>query len=273
MIPTSDKHEVLSWISNLRQNKCQRESFLKLRDYLLSSDIHSDSDWLKRLRREISKGESSYLSMLGGLFDKEGKLDNFLAYASSQGIEKKELFEAYFFNYHVKNFFKKSFGTVHDMCSGSGINGFYLLSEKSCSRVEFYDIKQPRIFDSLKGYFTINNPAPNFNANLEDITKIKEIVPSKDSIITAVHACGSLTDKVISIAINSRMPFAVVPCCHPSDDSTYLSSEIIASFPDPSQAIDAIRLYNAKSQGYEVALRTIPKEVTEKNRIIIGNPL
>ena len=43
---------------------------------------------------------------------------------------------------------------------------------------------------------------------------LANVRPTPDTLLVSVHACGSLTDYVLDLAIEGRSPVAVVPCCH-----------------------------------------------------------
>lgn len=40
------------------------------------------------------------------------------------------------------------------------------------------------------------------------------IIPASSTVLVAVHACGILSDKAISLAIQGNSPLVFVPCCH-----------------------------------------------------------
>ena len=88
------------------------------------------------------------------------------------------------------------YDVIYDLCCGKGMVADYFLRQ---------------------GYSAIpidkkaNNRAI-VNVQEQDIFKLRMLQPS--SLVLAMHACGTLTDRVIELSIESENDFAVVSCCH-----------------------------------------------------------
>jgi hypothetical protein len=88
-------------------------------------------------------------------------------------------------------------------------------------------------------------------------------------LVVACHACGSLTDDVIALALAAEAPVAVLPCCH---DHVRCDDAELSGWMPADLAIDAARAMRLRQHGYRVWTRTIPAAVTPKNRLLIGAP-
>ena len=88
-------------------------------------------------------------------------------------------------------------------------------------------------------------------------------------VVVSAHACGPLTDEVLSTALAARAAVAVLPCCHAtgSGDQGGLSGWL-----DPALAMDATRAARLRAHGYEVFTQSIPESITPKNRLLLGRP-
>ena len=93
---------------------------------------------------------------------------------------------------------------------------------------------------------------------------------SSADVIVSSHACGVLTDVVLERASTARARVAVLPCCH---DLAVCDRGELDGWLDGPLAIDVMRAVRLKDQGYQVWTRSIPVEITPKNRLLLGAPL
>ncbi len=184
-------------------------------------------------------------------------------YVASSRIEEKEFYEAKQFFQKVSPLFP-DVETVVDCCSGNGLAGLLWGLEGKAKRVVLVDIERNSNFSPLLQWIHEHLEFP-LQYIILDIEK--ERIPKGD-ILMAVHACGSLTDRIIEEGISQRVPLAVMPCCY--KESTYLPQSSLPYFQNKRDAIDAARVMAVRSQGYEVVLRNIDPKVTPMNRIIVG---
>jgi hypothetical protein len=84
-----------------------------------------------------------------------------------------------------------------------------------------------------------------------------------------VHACGRLTDSIIEAAVNAGAKLAVLPCCH---DTKMGDLGGLGGWVDGPLAIDVTRAAQLRAKGYAVITRTIPEEITPKNRLLMAHP-
>mmetsp|Transcript_14649 Transcript_14649/g.30243 ORF Transcript_14649/g.30243 Transcript_14649/m.30243 type:complete len:205 (-) Transcript_14649:488-1102(-) len=112
-------------------------------------------------------------------------------------------------------------------------------------------------------------------------------------IVISTHACGSLTDRVLVLAVGARdeasssspisnnddavipnppktaaAAIAVMPCCYTgtSRGTPYGIQRALGG----AWAADIQRLYQLQAYGYHVDVATIPRATTPLNRILVG---
>jgi hypothetical protein len=88
-------------------------------------------------------------------------------------------------------------------------------------------------------------------------------------VVVSSHACGGLTDVVIQRALAARARVAVLPCCH---DLAVSSRGDLDGWLDGPLAIDVMRAVRLREHGYRIWTRSIPADITPKNRLILGAP-
>jgi hypothetical protein len=89
-------------------------------------------------------------------------------------------------------------------------------------------------------------------------------------LVVSVHACGTLSDVVLTRAIEARACVALLPCCHDADRCD--TGGLLGFLPLPL-AVDATRVARLRAAGYDVVTQTIPATITPHNRLILGLPL
>lgn len=113
----------------------------------------------------------------------------------------------------------------------------------------------------------LNHPDKTLRDNA--VQELKKHLPEGE-LVTSIHACGILTDKLIEESIRQKTSFAVMPCCH--SDSIYIEEEQLNYFRNKTDVIDVARIMHIQKNNYQVHLRTIDSKITYKNRIIVGVP-
>jgi hypothetical protein len=98
---------------------------------------------------------------------------------------------------------------------------------------------------------------------------LAQVALSADDLVVSVHACGALSDTVISRAVAARARLALLPCCH---DARTCDTGGLAGFLPVPLAVDATRVARLRAAGYEVVTQTIPEAITPHNRLIVAVP-
>jgi len=98
---------------------------------------------------------------------------------------------------------------------------------------------------------------------------LEEISVTSDDLVVSVHACGVLTDIVLEKAIGAGARVAVLPCCQ---DVARSGTGGLEGWLDGPLAVDVMRAARLGGAGYTVMTRTIPAEITPKNRLLMGCP-
>ncbi len=96
---------------------------------------------------------------------------------------------------------------------------------------------------------------------------VQEITIHPDDIVVSAHACGSLTDLIIDMAVEQRARVAVLPCCHNLKES---STDGLEGWMEKTLAVDTARAMRLRSKGYRIVTQIIPGDITPKNRLLMG---
>jgi hypothetical protein len=189
------------------------------------------------------------------------------AVCEAECLPRKEFYEAWEVAKRVRRHMRG--GDVIELAAGHGLlSAMLIILDDTAPRATCIDVKQPlshrKIIDvleqrwpRLKGRITYEEKG------IEDTS-----IPS-GALAISVHACGVLTDQVISAAISGRSRVAVLPCCH---DLKRCDTGSLKGWMDGPLAVDATRAARLTSAGYRVATLSIPKDITPKNRLLLGWP-
>src|SRR4029453_18055389 len=100
--------------------------------------------------------------------------------------------------------------------------------------------------------------------------RVEDIALDSGDVVVSVHACGRLSDVVLDRAATARARVAVLPCCHDLDVN---DQGDLAGWVDGPLAVDVVRALRLKEQGYRIRTQSIAREITPKNRLLIGEPV
>ena len=98
---------------------------------------------------------------------------------------------------------------------------------------------------------------------------LEELQLHPGDLLVSAHACGALTDEVLTLALGVTARVVVLPCCQNEATGDLGGLE---GWMDSALAIDATRAARLRAHGYSVHTQTIPGEITAKNRLLLGMP-
>lgn len=96
---------------------------------------------------------------------------------------------------------------------------------------------------------------------------LRESPARPDDVLVSVHACGSLTDRVLDLALDAEASVAVLPCC---SDHSRLDDGGLSGWLGADLAIDVVRALRLRDAGYKVWTLHIAEAITPKNRLLLG---
>jgi hypothetical protein len=198
----------------------------------------------------------------GSLFDRIGR-----AVCGAGCLPRKELYEAWEVAKRVRRLFRG--GRVLDLGGGHGLLAqIMLILDDSSSEALVVDTLLPpsskKVHDVLAHEWPRLAERVNFVAS--DLEGIE--ILSTDVVVSS-HACGALTDQVLSRTAEARARVAVLPCCH---DLATCDPGHLSGWVESPIAIDILRAVRLERQGYRIWTQTIPATITPQNRLLLGAP-
>ena len=188
---------------------------------------------------------------------------------------------------------------VADLAGGHGFLALALLVlNPALGSAVVVDRRKPDSHERLVSSLAKAFPALRLHARVRFVEASIADATGKENatrtVFAAVHACGDLSDAVLALAVASRAPVALVPCCHRGLGSarrlaTRLDEAMLRARAggdplapsgedgkpnekvSPSVAVDVARLETLRRAGYAVAAATLPREITPQNRVILGH--
>ncbi|MCP4196598.1 MAG: methyltransferase domain-containing protein [Proteobacteria bacterium] len=189
------------------------------------------------------------------------------AVCEAECLPRKEFYEAWEVAKRVRRLMRG--GDVKEMAAGHGLlSAMLIILDDTTPTATCVDIKQPQSHRKIMEVLEQRWPRLKGRVRYEE-KSIENIPISSEALTISVHACGILTDRVISAAIDGHSRVAVLPCCH---DLKLCDTGSLKGWMDGPLAVDATRVARLKSAGYRVATLSIPKDITPKNRLLLGWP-
>ena len=182
-------------------------------------------------------------------------------------LPRKELYEAWEMGRRVRRLFRG--GRVLDLGGGHGLLAqVMLLLDDTSTNALVVDKSLPA--SSSKLHEVLVAAWPRLSGRIEFVSSTIDDIHIVDTdIIVSSHACGALTDRVLDRAAAARARVAVMPCCHDLDSG---DDGGLSGWVEGAAAIDIVRAMRLAQQGYRIWTQEIPKEITPKNRLLLGAP-
>lgn len=182
-------------------------------------------------------------------------------------LPRKELFEAWEVARRVRRRFRG--GRVLDLACGHGLLAhLMLLLDDTSPTALAVDVRFPT--SAARVAAAMVEAWPRLAGRVVyHAQALENVEVSGSDVVVSVHACGSLTDRVLARAVDASARVAVLPCCQ---DARPNAPDGLRSWIDGPLAVDIDRVYRLRAGGYAVRAESIPPAITEKNRLILGEP-
>jgi len=183
-------------------------------------------------------------------------------------LPRKELYEAWEMARRVRRRFRG--GRIVDLASGHGLlsHALLILDDTSPGAL-LVDTAPPKSVARL--HAVLVEAWPRLAGRIVSTNQPLESVSlGEGDLVVSSHACGALTDRVLDRAAAARARVAVLPCCQ---DLALNRTGSLSGWVEESLAVDVMRAVRLEQSGYRVWTQTIPRAITPKNRLLIGEPL
>lgn len=187
--------------------------------------------------------------------------------AESVSLPLKELVESFEVFQVVRRDLRSPI--IADLCCGHGLVGMLLaVFERRIEAVHLCDARFPQ--SSTKCLQAIEKVAPWIQGKVHHhVGKLKDVgdqLPFTSALAT--HACGTLTDKCLELAIERGCSIAVTPCCY--SRRTSLAPPVLVRELGIERASDAARTCRLEGEGYLVKWKYIAEAISPMNRVIVA---
>ena len=204
-------------------------------------------------------------------FPGDGLHDRFArALARRRAVPFKEVLESFEFFARVRKHVRTA--ELVDLCAGHGLVGvLFALFERRVERVLLVDRVSPGSRDAVLEAAIEVGPwvEPKLRQERRNLRR-SPLRAEPGSAVVAVHACGTLSDLALEVALESRGPVALLPCCRPHRRSP--APPAVARAVGADVAWDIDRTYRLEREGYHVRWDAVPEVITPMNRVIVGYP-
>lgn len=191
----------------------------------------------------------------------------------ANAVPRKELYEAWATALYIHDRFPQS-RRVADLACGHGLLAWALLLLNEQRSAICIDKRMPSSADKVAHAMT--NHWPHLASRWDYVAStLDAIEPCSSTLLCGIHACGTLSDRIISLAIQANAPLVVIPCCHTKRALTRTEQN---EFNQANQSmalsafVDNRRIERLRQVGYVVQRREIPQAFTPMNTIILADP-
>ena len=196
------------------------------------------------------------------LFERIGR-----AMCEADCLPRKELYESWELARRARRRFRG--GRVVDLACGHGLVAHLLLLLDDTSETALaVDLRLPPSAAKVASVMTREWPRLAGRITLET-RAIAEVAIGPGDLVVSAHACGALTDDVLTSAIAARARVVVLPCCH---EKATCDRGGVDGWMDAPLAIDVTRAARLRANGYIVHTQLIPEAITPKNRLLLAEP-
>jgi Methyltransferase domain len=177
-------------------------------------------------------------------------------------LPRKELYESWEVARRSHRRFRGHRGRIIDWACGHGLMAHALALLFEDADVIAWDIRMPPSATTLQQVLRAQWP----RLSRVQLATTAPILCGTDLVVSC-HACGPLTDDVLSAAMEVGAHVVVLPCCQ---DIKTLDDGGLNGWLEPALAIDVTRAHRLRSAGYQVHTQSIPADVTPKNRLLLA---
>lgn len=189
------------------------------------------------------------------------------AVGEAECLPRKEFFESWETARRARRDMRG--GPVVELAAGHGLlSAMMLILDDTSPSATCYDVQKPKSHDRLMA--VLFERWPRIKGRIEyRQERLETASAAQDAIVISVHACGTLTDRVLDLAEKARCRVAVLPCCH---DLKVCDTGSLTGWMDGPLAVDAARVARLKASGFRVQTCSIPADITPKNRLLLAWP-
>ena len=186
------------------------------------------------------------------LFDRIGR-----AVCAADCLPRKELYESWELARRARRRFRG--GRIVDLACGHGLVAhLMLLLDDTSATALAVDTRLPPSAAKIAAAMTREWPRLEGRIHLE-ARAIGDVAIVSTDLVVSAHACGTLTDDVLTRAIEARARVVVLPCCH---EKATCDRGGVDGWVDAPLAIDMTRAARLRAHGYAVYTQTIPATIT-----------
>ena len=138
-------------------------------------------------------------------------------------------------------------------------------------RIIAIDLKRVEAFDKVMNCLRQISPvsASKIEFKQEDIKKSQSICTG--SVVVALHACGNLTDVIISISLKNQVnSLNLMGCCYRNCDAAKECHPAIRNWAGERFASSITRTLKLQEHKYDVNWKFISTVITPQNQVIIA---